>query len=214
MFQIEEDDDKKIEKRFELGTSLVKQGMFAKIETSNEVKLTLYACFKQATIGPCKEFGGDRPGFFSFEAKLKYDAWLALEDMSKLFAKRDYCITLDNMLPGWDKLHERKIQKDLDEFLLLEAKEGLLEDSEDWIQGFEILESDIIQFEVDLSFIGSFIPIKVEIPQETYPKGKYSYKSMKNVSGTVDADNLKDALTKILKEIIKIREKALEELME
>ena len=78
MFQpVEENENTIIEKRFELGTKLVKQGLFAKIETSNEVKLTyfsffffnffflrLYACFKQATIGPCKEFGGDRPGIF------------------------------------------------------------------------------------------------------------------------------------------------------
>ena len=133
--------------------------------------------------------------------------------MSKIFAKRDYCITLDNMLPGWDKLHERKIQKDLDGFLLAESK-GMLEDAEDWIQNFEIQESDIIAFEVDLSFIGSFIPIKVEIPQETYPKGIYKYKSIKNINDEVEANDMKEALTKILKEIIKIREKALEELME
>jgi hypothetical protein len=41
MFHVEEEEEQQqISKRFELGSKLVKQGLFSKIDTSNEVKLT------------------------------------------------------------------------------------------------------------------------------------------------------------------------------
>jgi len=78
-----------VEEKFKLACRYVKEGM-AKIQfkdsertLTNEEQLRMYACFKQATIGKCSEHGGERPGFFSFEAKAKWDAWSALGDMSK-----------------------------------------------------------------------------------------------------------------------------------
>jgi hypothetical protein len=165
-----------------------------------------------------------KKGFFSFEAKLKYDAWLALEDMPKEFAMRDYCITLDNMLPGWDKLHEKKVQKDFANFLETE-KTGILQDTEDWLQSnnlnlfltildFSIEENEVISFEADLSFTGSCLPIKLELPQETYPHGIYIYKSLKNIEEKIEANSLKEAFEKMIQDFTERREKVLKELME
>ncbi|XP_059662011.1 acyl-CoA-binding protein-like [Cornus florida] len=55
--------------------------------TSNENKLSLYALYKQATVGPVNT---DRPGFFNMRERVKWDAWKAVEGKSKEEAMSDY----------------------------------------------------------------------------------------------------------------------------
>lgn len=56
-------------------------------EPSNDVKLQLYALFKQATVGKCNVA---KPGTFDFVGKAKWDAWNKLGDMSQDDAQNEY----------------------------------------------------------------------------------------------------------------------------
>ena len=64
----------------------------------NRNQLRLYAHYKQAKVGPVK---GSRPGVFEQVARAKWDAWSALQDMSKQDAMREYCKLADEFVPGW-----------------------------------------------------------------------------------------------------------------
>jgi diazepam-binding inhibitor (GABA receptor modulator, acyl-CoA-binding protein) len=65
-------------------------------EPGNDVKLRLYALYKQATVG---EVTGKRPGFTNPVGRAKFDAWDAVRGMSTEAAKRAY-IDLAADLPG------------------------------------------------------------------------------------------------------------------
>ncbi len=52
-----------------------------------QVKLALYALYKQATAGDVQ---GKRPGMMDFVGRAKYDAWAALAGTSAEDAKADY----------------------------------------------------------------------------------------------------------------------------
>ncbi|KAJ3184643.1 acyl-CoA binding domain-containing protein 6 [Geranomyces variabilis] len=67
------------------------------LNLGNEIQLELYALFKTATAGPCVS---DRPGFFDFRARAKWDAWAAKAGMSKPAAMRAY-IALASDRAGW-----------------------------------------------------------------------------------------------------------------
>ncbi|UJR26788.1 hypothetical protein I4U23_008101 [Adineta vaga] len=54
---------------------------------SRDDLLYLYARFKQVTVG---DTNIPRPGYFSFEAKTKWDAWNALKSVSKFEASKEY----------------------------------------------------------------------------------------------------------------------------
>ncbi|CAN8025813.1 unnamed protein product, partial [Ixodes persulcatus] len=56
-------------------------------EPSNDVKLQLYALFKQATVGKCNVA---KPGTFDFVGKAKWEAWNKLRDMSQDDAQNEY----------------------------------------------------------------------------------------------------------------------------
>ena len=56
----------------------------------NEQKLKWYGLYKQATVGTCSENGGSRPGMFSIQARAKWDAWNALDDMTTEQAEQEY----------------------------------------------------------------------------------------------------------------------------
>uniref|UniRef100_A0A147BHW6 Putative enoyl-coa delta isomerase 2 mitochondrial-like protein n=1 Tax=Ixodes ricinus TaxID=34613 RepID=A0A147BHW6_IXORI len=56
-------------------------------EPSNDVKLQLYALFKQATVGKCNVA---KPGTFDFVGKAKWDAWNKLGEMSQEDAQKEY----------------------------------------------------------------------------------------------------------------------------
>lgn len=56
-------------------------------DPGNEVKLQLYALFKQATVGDVQ---GKKPGFTDFVGKAKYEAWGKLKGLSPDDAKQRY----------------------------------------------------------------------------------------------------------------------------
>ncbi|XP_074843833.1 enoyl-CoA delta isomerase 2 isoform X2 [Carettochelys insculpta] len=58
-----------------------------KEDPGNEVKLKLYALFKQATEGPCSS---PKPGMLDFVKKAKWDAWNSLGSLSKDNARQKY----------------------------------------------------------------------------------------------------------------------------
>ena len=73
-----------LNKQFETASQEVTK---AKKDPGNDLKLKLYAHFKQATEGDVK---GDRPGFMDFVGGAKYDAWAKLKGMSEDDAKKAY----------------------------------------------------------------------------------------------------------------------------
>lgn len=73
-----------IKKNFEAASEAVTK---AKKDPGNDLKLKLYAHYKQATEGDVK---GDRPGFMDFVGGAKYDAWSKLKGMSADTAMKAY----------------------------------------------------------------------------------------------------------------------------
>ena len=65
-----------LKKQFEKATKDVTK---AKTDPGNDMKLRLYAHFKQSTDG---DVAGDKPGFTDFVGRAKYDAWAKLKGMS------------------------------------------------------------------------------------------------------------------------------------
>jgi diazepam-binding inhibitor (GABA receptor modulator, acyl-CoA-binding protein) len=59
----------------------------AKKDPGNDMKLRLYAHFKQGTEG---DVSGDKPGFTDFVGRAKYDAWAKLKGMSQDDAQAAY----------------------------------------------------------------------------------------------------------------------------
>lgn len=64
-----------------------KAALKTKEDPGNEMKLRLYAYYKQATEG---DVSGARPGMFDFVGAAKYDAWAKLKGMSRDDAKKKY----------------------------------------------------------------------------------------------------------------------------
>ena len=54
---------------------------------SNQVKLTLYGLYKQATVGDCNK---PKPGMFDMVGKAKWDSWNNLKGMQKEGAMKNY----------------------------------------------------------------------------------------------------------------------------
>lgn len=73
-----------LDKQFEAATKAVQK---VKEDPGNEMKLRLYAHFKQATEG---DVSGARPGMFDFVGGAKYDAWAKLKGTSQDDAKKKY----------------------------------------------------------------------------------------------------------------------------
>ena len=84
-----------IKKQFEKATKDVTK---AKKDPGNEMKLRLYAHFKQASEG---DVAGDKPGFTDFVGRAKYDAWAKLTGMSTDDAMKAY-VKLVNRVVGED----------------------------------------------------------------------------------------------------------------
>jgi len=59
----------------------------AKSDPGNDLKLRLYANFKQATEGDVK---GDKPGFTDFVNRAKYEAWAKLKGTAPEEAMKAY----------------------------------------------------------------------------------------------------------------------------
>ncbi|HRE13260.1 MAG TPA: acyl-CoA-binding protein [Usitatibacteraceae bacterium] len=73
-----------LKKQFEQAAAAV---LKAKKDPGNDLKLKLYAHFKQATEGDVK---GDKPGFTDFVNRAKYEAWGKLAGMSAEDAMKAY----------------------------------------------------------------------------------------------------------------------------
>uniref|UniRef100_A0A5F8G926 Enoyl-CoA delta isomerase 2 n=2 Tax=Monodelphis domestica TaxID=13616 RepID=A0A5F8G926_MONDO len=75
-----------------------------KKDPGNEVKLKLYALFKQATEGPCTT---PKPGMLDFVKKAKWDAWNALGSLPKDAARQNY-VDLVSSLVSSESLSQKK----------------------------------------------------------------------------------------------------------
>ena len=75
----------------------VKDVTKAKNDPGNDMKLRLYAHFKQATDG---DVSGDKPGFTDFVGRAKYDAWAKLKGMSQDDAQKAYAKLVERVLRG------------------------------------------------------------------------------------------------------------------
>ena len=65
-----------------------------KSDPGNEVKLQLYALYKQATVGANKT---EKPGAFDIVGKYKWAAWSNLGDMSQEEAKKEYIKLIEKL---------------------------------------------------------------------------------------------------------------------
>jgi len=61
----------------------------------NEIKLKMYALFKQATSG---KVATKRPGMMDFVARAKWDAWNGLGDMTQEEAQQAYVKIVDDLV--------------------------------------------------------------------------------------------------------------------
>jgi len=70
-----------------------------KSEPGNDVKLRIYALFKQATKGENTE---SPPSAINFVAKVKYNAWKALSGMTQDEAKQKYVDIVEGLRKAED----------------------------------------------------------------------------------------------------------------
>lgn len=63
-------------------------------DPGNDVKLKLYASFKQASEGDVK---GKRPGLLDFVGGAKYDAWAKMKGTSAEDAMQTYIDTIEDL---------------------------------------------------------------------------------------------------------------------
>ncbi|EYB99447.1 hypothetical protein Y032_0122g1054 [Ancylostoma ceylanicum] len=84
-----------LDERFDAAVTIIqKLPKEGPVSTSNEQKLEFYSLFKQATVG---DVNTDRPGIFSIVERRKWDAWKAVEGVSKEEAKQRYIKVLLKM---------------------------------------------------------------------------------------------------------------------
>ena len=63
----------------------------------NDVKLQLYALYKQGSVGDCT---GERPGMLDFVGRVKYDCWKKLAGTSKQDAMQQYVDLVNKLKAG------------------------------------------------------------------------------------------------------------------
>ncbi len=73
----------------------VKDVASAKTDPGNEMKLRLYAHFKQSTEG---DVSGERPGFTDFVGRAKFDAWSKIKGLSQEDAQLAYIKLVERVL--------------------------------------------------------------------------------------------------------------------
>lgn len=81
-----------LKKQFEKASKDVTK---AKKDPGNDMKLRLYANFKQASEG---DVVGDKPGFTDFVGRAKYDAWAKLKGTSSDDAMKAYIKLVERVL--------------------------------------------------------------------------------------------------------------------
>ncbi|TIA85250.1 hypothetical protein E3P99_04035 [Wallemia hederae] len=92
----------KFEKAVSIVNSLPKEGP---VQTSTDEKLRFYALYKQANEGDVKTA---RPGMMDFTGKAKWDAYKAVEGMSKEEAASKYVDALLAILKANDSDESRQ----------------------------------------------------------------------------------------------------------
>lgn len=112
----------------ELQTSFAAAAAFVSAEggkkLSTKVKLTLYGCYKQVSMGDASE-AAPRSG--GMEGAYKWEAWLQLRGTSRAEAMQNYVRTLDETLPDWrsaDIDEEEEEEEELDWYSSADAKAG------------------------------------------------------------------------------------------
>jgi acyl-CoA-binding protein len=73
-----------VQKQFEAAAAAV---LKAKKDPGNDLKLRLYAHYKQATDG---DVAGEKPGFADFVNRAKYEAWAKLKGTPREEAMKGY----------------------------------------------------------------------------------------------------------------------------
>lgn len=63
---------------------------------TNDQALELYAFFKQGTVG---DVNVDKPGYFDFKGKAKWEAWNGKKGTPQLQAREQYVSTARSVLP-------------------------------------------------------------------------------------------------------------------
>lgn len=63
-------------------------------DPGNDVKLQLYALYKQASSG---DVAGKRPGFTDMVGRAKYDAWSKVKGLGQDDAKQQYVALVDSL---------------------------------------------------------------------------------------------------------------------
>ncbi|HEX9390680.1 MAG TPA: acyl-CoA-binding protein [Usitatibacteraceae bacterium] len=81
-----------LKKQFEKASKDVTK---AKKDPGNDMKLRLYANFKQASEG---DVAGDKPGFTDFVGRAKYDAWAKLKGTPNDDAMKAYIKLVERVL--------------------------------------------------------------------------------------------------------------------
>lgn len=95
-----------------------------KKDPGNEVKLRLYALYKQATEGPCNM---PKPGVFDFVNKAKWDAWNALGSLPKETARQNYVDLVSSLSSSSEASSQGKHEADEK----AQESKGILVTSED-----------------------------------------------------------------------------------
>ncbi|GLE09786.1 hypothetical protein PINS_up021642 [Pythium insidiosum] len=78
--------------------------MQSSAKLSNEQRLTLYAFFKQASLGKCT---GEKPSAIDMVARAKYESWFSLGEMPAATAKQQYVGLVQELFPHFDVTGER-----------------------------------------------------------------------------------------------------------
>jgi diazepam-binding inhibitor (GABA receptor modulating acyl-CoA-binding protein) len=202
--------DVPLDEKFQEACNYIKTSS-GQFEATQDDQLKFYSLFKQATSGPCKEKGGSRPSMFSFEAKYKWDAWDALNDLSKDDAMTDYIKHLSKLSPDWDNVNQSQLRRDFETWK--RENENLLKESSDWIRSIK-LNDNSIGFDADLSVEGSFMPFHVDLIGE-YPKSVvYVVKSMTKELSRETANGITEFFEILFKKFAVMREEAMELLIE
>ncbi|XP_027459113.2 enoyl-CoA delta isomerase 2 isoform X2 [Zalophus californianus] len=89
--------------------SAVNQVKLLKKDPGNEVKLKLYALYKQATEGACNT---PKPGLFDLINKAKWDAWNALGNLPKETARQNYVDLVSGLRSSSDSSSQVKPEAD------------------------------------------------------------------------------------------------------
>lgn len=83
-----------LRKKFDAAAAAV---LAAKKDPGNDIKLRLYANYKQATEG---DVAGDKPGFTDFVNRAKYEAWAKLKGTPPEKAMQDYIKLVERVTRG------------------------------------------------------------------------------------------------------------------